>query len=75
MEIVRKNLVITFMTASGKEMSLTISNPKQELEISTIKTSMEAIVSSTGLGSQSPVVGIQGAKYVIQQEDKLELPA
>lgn len=75
MEIIRKNLVLNFMTAGGKEMSLTISTPKVDLLPATLKTSMTAIVTSKALGAQSPVVGIQGAKYVIQQEDKIELPA
>lgn len=75
MEIVKKNLIITFMTGAGKEMSLAITNPKADLTPATVKASMTGIVTSNSLGAGSPVVGIQGAKYVIQQEDKLDLPA
>lgn len=72
-EITKKSLVLTFSTAGNKEVNLTIPSPKEDLEGSQIKSAMDSIVTSGIFGEDDTVVGIVGAKYVVQQEEAVTL--
>lgn len=73
MEITKKTLVLGFTNALGKNVNLTINDPAEGLDGTTVATAMDEIIASNALGTDSIVSGKVEAKYVIQQVDALEL--
>ncbi|MHC1749562.1 MAG: DUF2922 domain-containing protein [Cellulosilyticaceae bacterium] len=72
MELVRKNLVMTFGTEEGKTLNLTISKPKDTLTGADVKKAMDAIVTTGAFGEASRASTVGSAKYVIQQQEVVE---
>lgn len=75
MEITKRNLVLTFGTPIQTEVNVVVKNPNTTLTPTQIKTAMDAIIASNAIGEASVVDSIVEAKYVIQQEDMVTLPA
>ena len=74
METKKKELVLTFATPEGAELNITVKKPHADLTPQTIKTAMQSAVATTAIGEITQADTIVGAKYVIQQEDTVELP-
>lgn len=72
-EITRKNLVVTFINGLGKEVNLTITKPIDDLGSEVISNIMEEIIASSALGEDALVATKKEAKYVIQEEEELEI--
>ena len=73
MEITKKTLVLIFTNGLGKNVSLTINDPAEDLEDEEISRAMDEIVAASALGEESIVANKLEAKYVIQQVDEVEL--
>lgn len=73
MEITKKTLVLIFTNGLGKNVSLTINDPAEDLEDEEISRAMDEIVDASALGEESIVANKLEAKYVIQQVDEVEL--
>ncbi len=67
----KKVLVLTFRTASNREISLAIKAPKENLSSEAISKAMDEIIASQAFGSQSLVVSKASAKYIIGQVDDI----
>ena len=74
MEITKKTLVLIFTNGLGKNVSLTINDPAEDLEDEEISRAMDEIVDASALGEESIVANRLEAKYVIQQVDEITLP-
>lgn len=72
-QITRKNLVLTFTNSVGKEVNLTINEPAEGIEGETLASVMDEIIAAAALGTQSLVANKKEAKYVVQEEEELEL--
>lgn len=75
-EVTKKALVISFSCVDGSKRSLTINKPASGLDGKTIGGVMDEIIGHgclCSLDSNSPVSAKEGAKFVIQQEDKVTL--
>ena len=73
MEITKRVLVLIFTNGLGKNVSLTINDPAEDLEDEEISRAMDEIVDASALGEESIVANKLEAKYVIQQVDEIEL--
>lgn len=73
MEITKRVLVLIFTNGLGKNVSLTINDPAEDLEDEEISRAMDEIVDASALGEESIVANKLEAKYVIQQVDEVEL--
>ena len=73
MEITKRVLVLIFTNGLGKNVSLTINDPAEDLEDEEISRAMDEIVAASALGEESIVANKLEAKYVIQQVDEVEL--
>lgn len=73
MEITKRALVLIFTNGLGKNVSLTINDPAEDLEDEEISRAMDEIVAASALGEESIVANKLEAKYVIQQVDEVEL--
>ena len=73
MEITKRVLVLIFTNGLGKNVSLTINDPAEDLEDEEISKAMDEIVDASALGEESIVANKLEAKYVIQQVDEIEL--
>ncbi|MGL4362817.1 MAG: DUF2922 domain-containing protein [Cellulosilyticaceae bacterium] len=73
MEIMTRKLVLTFGTPLKTTMDLTVTKPNALLDGAMIKTAMEAIIASNAMGDIVSPDSIQGAKYVIQEIEKVDL--
>ena len=73
MEITKKTLVLIFTNGLGKNVSLTINDPAEDLEDEEISRAMDEIVDASDLGEESIVANKLEDKYVIQQVDEVEL--
>ena len=75
MEVKRKTLVLSFVSAIGEVLNVTINKPNDELEASEIAAAMDQMVASQALGcdsSQRPI-DKKAAKYVVQQQEEISL--
>lgn len=72
-EITKKNLVLTFSTAAGATVNLTINAPSESLDAQQIGSAMQAIIDSNALGEDQLVTKAEEAKYVIQEVEKINL--
>ena len=73
MEITKRVLVLIFTNGLGKNVSLTINDPAEDLEDEEISRAMNDIIAASALGEESIVANKLEAKYVIQQVDEVEL--
>ncbi len=72
-ELVKKTLVLTFGTEKGKEATLTVNAPKEELTGAQVTAAMNAIVASGAFGEESKANSVVGAKYVLQQVEAISI--
>lgn len=72
-EMVKKNLVLSFTTAAGKEVKLMIKEPIEGLGGEMVAPVMEEIIASKALGEEGIVVAKNKAQYVIQQVEAIPL--
>lgn len=73
MEVTKRSLVLTFGTPVKTVESITIANPANLLEPSEVKLAMERALASGAIGEVVQASSIDGAKYVIQQVDEINL--
>lgn len=68
-----KVLKLTFVSAEGKNTSLSIANPKADLAQDTVKAAMEKIVAAGAFSKEgvNKFVGVVGAKYYTTQSDAI----
>lgn len=71
--VIKKTLVLGFVTSEGKSVNLTINAPKEGLSGVEVASAMEQIISSNALGEEGTVTQKSGAKYVIQEVDEITL--
>ena len=74
MDFTKRVLVLIFTNGLGKNVSLTINDPAEDLEDEEISRAMDEIVDASALGEESIVANRLEAKYVIQQVDEITLP-
>ena len=72
-EVTKKNLVLGFSTAAGKEVKLTIKEPADGLEAAKITAVMDEIITVGALGGSDKVTAKENAKYVIQEVEEIAL--
>lgn len=72
-EITKKNLVLSFATAAGATLKLTINTPNEELTSENISTAMDAIIASQAFGEEQLATSKEEAKYVIQEVEAVQL--
>ena len=72
-KVTKKTLVLGFTTGAGENLKLTINAPKEELEGTDISAAMDEIIATNVFGNQETAQNKTSAKYVIQQEDEIEL--
>lgn len=72
-EVTKKILVLTFGTPQGKKLKLTINNPKKSLTSEEISTIMDEIIDTRTFGQMQVVSEKLEAKYIIQEEESVEL--
>ena len=72
-EITKRNLVLTFSTATGKAVALTINSPNEALTDAEISQAMDAIIATNAFGEEELVNDKEEAKYVIQQVEAITL--
>lgn len=72
-EITKKNLVLTFATASGATLKLTVNTPNETLTSQNISDAMDAIIASNAFGEEQLAATKEEAKYVIQEVEAVEL--
>ena len=58
-----KNLELTFLTQSGKEMQLSIPNPVADLTLAAVKTAAADIIPALQSSSGDPVSSMKSARY------------
>ncbi|TQQ84245.1 DUF2922 domain-containing protein [Peptacetobacter hominis] len=69
-----KRLVMQFKTAAGKKFSISMDNPKADINESEIKTAMDLIVSKAIIKiDDSPVASTVEAKVVTTNETEYDL--
>lgn len=73
MKETRRVLVLGFVNEIGKNVSLTINDPADNLTGEAIGSVMEEIIASVALGDEALVANKTDAKYVIQQIDEIAL--
>lgn len=73
MEITKRELILTFATPLDTELNLRITRPQDGLDGESIKAAMDTIVASNVLGDKVLANEAKSAKYVIQQEQEVEL--
>ena len=69
----KKSLVLIFGTPAKTQETITISNPADLLTGAEIKAAMTQILASGTIGENIKADSIEGAKYVIQQVDAVDL--
>ena len=72
-EITKRNLLLTFGTATGAKVTLTINSPNPDLSGPEISAAMDQIINTNAYGEEELVKSKQEAKYVIQQTEAIEL--
>ena len=73
MEIKRRVLVLTFVNGLGKNVNLTINDPADGMDDADVSKVMDQIIAASALGEDSLVATKSEAKYVVQQEESIEL--
>lgn len=73
MEIKRKVLVLTFVDGLGKNVNLTINEPKIGMDDMDVSMIMDEIIDSKAFGASSLVTAKSEAKFVVQQEETLSI--
>lgn len=71
--VTSRTLVLTFGLENGKELSLTINKPKEDLTGEAVAEVMNQMIAAEAFGSESLAQTVVGAKYVVRQETELEL--
>lgn len=66
-----KKLVLTFVTAAGTTLSMTVPNPKEELDLKTVKTAAASITPILVNRAGLPAVGLKKAVIVTESEEVL----
>lgn len=69
----KKTLVLAFTTSAGENLKLTINAPKEGMEAEEISAAMDEIIASNVFGEVDQAAHKISAKYVIQQEDEVDL--
>lgn len=72
-EVTKRTLVLTFGTAAGAEVKLTINKPKESLTGKNVSDAMEAIINARALGEAQIVSSKVDAKFVIQETESLDI--
>ena len=72
-EITRRALVLTFGTEGSKEVSITIAKPAEDLTATNITSAMDRVIAAKAYGDGDIVNQKLGAKYVVQQVEKITL--
>lgn len=72
-EMVKRNLVLTFATAGGKSLTLTVNTPNSALQNTDVAAAMDKIIEAGAFGSEETVSTKVEAKYVTQEVEKIEL--
>ena len=72
-EVTKKVLVLGFTNAIGKNVSVTVNEPVANASGEVISSVMDEIISSGALGEDGVVCNKIDAKYVVQQEEKIEI--
>lgn len=73
METTKRSLVLTFATPAKTQETITISNPAELLSSKQIKAAMTKMLESGAIGENIQASTIEGAKYVIQQVNAVDL--
>nr|WP_307990653.1 DUF2922 domain-containing protein [uncultured Niameybacter sp.] len=73
METTKRSLVLTFGTPAKTQETITISNPSELLTGAEIKAAMTKMLASGAIGEIIQANSIEGAKYVIQQVNAVDL--
>lgn len=66
-----KKLVLTFATAAGTTLSMTIHHPKDGLDLETVKTAAASITPILVNRAGLPAVGLKKAVMVTESEEVL----
>ena len=73
METTKRSLVLTFGTPAKTQETITISNPAELLSGTAIKTAMTKMLESGAIGENIQANSIEGAKYIVQQVNAVDL--
>lgn len=72
-DITRRVLVLNFTNTIGKTVSLTVTSPIEGASSEIVSSVMDEIIATGAYGDENIVANKVDAKYVIQQEEPIEL--
>ena len=79
MEVKRKTLVLSFVSAIGEVLNVTINKPAESLDGATVSAQMDALIATNIIvveneaGTLEPVTQKVGAKFVTQTKTAVDV--